>query len=77
MKSLEEKIKTEYYRLAEKTGAYPSYLHISQGFYNYLLRNCEEMHLSMDFKKYMDMTIKRSLDINDDEFLLSFNKYDL
>ena len=77
MEKIEEQIKTEYYRLAEKTGIYPSYLHISQDFYNYLLRNCKEMHLIMDFKKYMGMTIKRSLDLEDNEFLLSFDKYQL
>lgn len=77
MEQLEEQIKREYYRLAEKTGVYPSYLHISQEFYNYLLRNCKEMHLSMDFKRYMGMIIKRSLDLDETEFLLSFNRYNL
>ena len=79
MKSLEEKIKSEYCRLVAKTGYYPSFLHVHPKFVEYLVN--ENVYYGFnrygDFLKYMGMDIKRSLDIKENEFVLSFSKYDL
>ena len=90
MKTLEEQIQVEYYRLSAKLGCYPSYLHVHPSFVNkmistysiYGLLQIDDYYLlqtneNKKIYKYMGMFIKRSLDINEDEFILSFNKYQL
>lgn len=82
METLEEQIQVEYYRLYAKLGCSPSYLHVNPSFVKKMIRNYSiyvelQINGNKQTYKYMGMTIKRSLDINEDEFLLSFDKYQL
>jgi len=90
METLEEQIHVEYYRLADKLGCYPLYLHVHPSFVKKMIRKysiygklqIDDYYLlqtneNKKIYKYMGMIIKRSLDINEDEFILSFNKYQL
>lgn len=82
METLEDKITIEYYRLAGKLGFYPSYLHVHPSFVNkmiskYYIYGKLQINEKENTYKYMGMTIKRSLDIKEDDFLLSFDKYEL
>lgn len=84
METLEDKITIEYYRLSSKLGFEPSYLHVHPSFVQKIkMKYCNDLRYYIEIGekentyKYMGMTIKRSLDIKEDEFILSFNKYQL
>lgn len=82
MKTLEDRIKIEYYRLSSKWDVEPSYLHVHPSFVKKMrMKYCNGLRHYIDEEentyRYMGMIIKRSLDINEDEFILSFNKYQL
>ena len=80
METLEDRIHLEYYRLASKLGVYPDFIHVNPNFINYLINKYPlfgRFGKEEDTYQYMGMDIKRSLDIKEDEFILSFNKYNL
>lgn len=83
MEKLEEQIQIEYYRLLARTGIYPTFLHVHPRFIHELIAKYSiygEMKRDAEGNttfEYMGMKVIRSLDLKEEEFLLSFNKYDL
>lgn len=83
MEKLEEQIQIEYYRLSARTGVYPTFLHVHPRFIHELRAKYSiygEVETDSEGNttfKYKGMKVIRSLDLKEEEFLLSFNKYDL
>lgn len=83
METLEKRIQDKFYRLTSLIGINPTYLIVNPKFVKYLLDKYDieysdiEEHLSKNKTNYIGMDIKRSEDIEEDDFLLSFHNLDL